>query len=275
MSPFEAILLGVVQGLTEFLPISSSGHLVLFQHLLGFRQPEILFDVCLHVGTLAAICVVFFKEIKQMLVTLLLLPARSRAAGGLKKLYMTDEAVRMAALICFGSLPTALLGLIFHQFVDRLFASVAMVGVMLLVTGCMLWLTRRLGQPGRALMGLTVKDALLVGLVQGLAILPGISRSGATISAALFAGVDRETAGRYSFLLSIPAILGALVLEADASISQATIPPEVMLIGAAVAAGIGYAALKILLFVVNRGKLHRFAPYCWLVGATALLIGLL
>ena len=275
MSPFEAILLGVVQGLTEFLPISSSGHLVLFQHLLGFRQPEILFDVCLHVGTLAAICVVFFKEIKQMLVTLLLLPARSRAAGGLKKLYMTDEAVRMAALICFGSLPTALLGLLFHPFVDRLFASVAMVGVMLLVTGCMLWLTRRLDQPGRALMGLTVKDALLVGLVQGLAILPGISRSGATISAALFAGVDRETAGRYSFLLSIPAILGALVLEADASISQATIPPEVMLIGAAVAAGIGYAALKILLFVVKRGKLHRFAPYCWLVGATALLIGLL
>lgn len=275
MNPFEAILLGAVQGLTEFLPISSSGHLVLFQHLLGFRQPEILFDVCLHVGTLAAICVVFFKEIKQMLITLLNLPARSRAAGGLKKLYMTDEAVRMAALICLGSLPTALLGLLFHQFVDRLFASVAMVGVMLLVTGCLLWLTRRLDQPGRPLMGLTIKDALLVGLVQGLAILPGISRSGATISAALFAGVDRETAGRYSFLLSIPAILGALVLEADASISQATIPPEIMLIGAIVAAGIGYAALKILLFVVNRGKLHRFAPYCWLVGATALLIGFL
>jgi undecaprenyl-diphosphatase len=122
-------------------------------------------------------------------------------------------------------------------------------------------------------LGLTAKDALLVGLAQGMAVLPGVSRSGATISTALYIGVDRRTAGRYSFLLSIPAILGALLLEADASIAQTSIPASTMLIGAAAAAGVGYAALKILLFVVHRGKMYRFAPYCWLVGAAALLLG--
>ena len=274
MGPLEAILLGAIQGLTEFLPISSSGHLVLFQHLLGFRQPEILFDICLHVGTLVAICAVFFRDILHILGTLLRLPQKSRRAGGLANLYRSDENVRMAAMIVFGSIPTALLGLMLHPYADRLFSSVTLVGVMLLVTGSLLWLTRRTAEQGRPVMGLTVKDALLIGLAQGLAILPGISRSGATISTALFAGVDRKTAGRYSFLLSIPAILGALVLEADTAISQTSIPAGVILIGAAAAAGIGYAALRILLFVVNRGKMHRFAPYCWLVGATALLIGL-
>lgn len=274
MGPFEAILLGAIQGLTEFLPISSSGHLVLFQHLLGFRQPEILFDVCLHVGTLTAVCVVFFKEIVHILTTVLRLPAKSRAAGGLKNLYRTDEAFRIAALICIGSVPTAALGLAFHQFAERIFTSVALVGFMLLVTGCLLWFTRAAPGQGRPVLRMTAKDALLVGLAQGMAILPGISRSGATISAALYAGVDRHTAGRYSFLLSIPAILGALVLEADASISQTTIPAGIMLLGASAAAAVGYAALRILLFVVHRGKIYRFAPYCWLAGAAALLIGL-
>ena len=275
MSPVEAILLGVVQGLTEFLPISSSGHLVLFQHLLGFQQPEILFDVCLHVGTLMAICAVFFKDIAHILTTLLRLPTMSRAAGGLKNLYLTEEAVRMTALIMIGSLPTALIGLLLHQYAEAIFASVVLVGVMLILTGCVLWFTRRVVEKGRPVLGLTARDALLVGLAQGMAILPGISRSGATISTALYIGVDRQTAGRYSFLLSIPAILGALLLEADASLSQTSIPASTMIIGAAAAAGVGYVALKILLFVVDRGKMHRFAPYCWLAGAAALLLGLI
>ena len=274
MSSFEALLLGVVQGLTEFLPISSSGHLVLFQHLLGFRQPEILFDICLHVGTLAAICTVFFRDIVHILTTVIHLPGKSRAAGGLRNLYLTDEAVRIAALIIIGSIPTALLGLVFHQHVERMFASVTLVGAMLLATGSLLWFTRRVPQNGRATLDMTARDALLVGLAQGMAILPGISRSGATISAALFIGVDRQTAGRYSFLLSIPAILGALAIEIDASVSQASMPVSTMLIGAAAAAGIGYAALKLHLFDEHRGQMHRFAPYCWLAGTAALMLGL-
>lgn len=273
MSLFEAILLGAVQGLTEFLPISSSGHLVLFQHLLGFRQPEILFDVFLHVGTLAAICTVFFKEIVQILSVGFHLPAKTRAAGGLKHLYRNDPAARMAALIAVGSVPTALLGLLFHRFAEQIFASPALVGMMLLLTGCLLWFTRRAAETGRSILKLNARDALLVGLAQGMAILPGISRSGATISTALYAGVDRKTAGRYSFLLSIPAILGALMLEADASLTHTTIPAGIILMGAATAAGIGYAALKVLLFVVHRGQMHQFAPYCWLAGTAALLLG--
>jgi undecaprenyl-diphosphatase len=199
----------------------------------------------------------------------------SRAAGGLKNLYLTEEAVRMTVLIMIGSLPTALIGLFLHQYAEAIFDSVGLVGVMLILTGCVLWFTRRVVEKGRPVLGLTARDALLVGLAQGMAILPGISRSGATISTALYIGVDRRTAGRYSFLLSIPAILGALLLEADASLSQTSIPASTMIIGATAAAGVGYVALKILLFVVDRGKMHRFAPYCWLAGAAALLLGLI
>jgi undecaprenyl-diphosphatase len=267
----EAVLLGIVQGLTEFLPISSSGHLVLLQQLLGFKEPELLFDICLHFGTLIAVCAVFFKDIRSIVSTLWHLPALIQSAGGFKPLYAANPDIRMVALIVCGSLPTAVLGLLFHEIADRLFASVAIVGFMLLVTGTLLWFTRRSKVTGRPLKRVTLKDALLIGLTQGLAILPGISRSGSTISIALFLGIDREVAGRYSFLLSLPAIMGALALGFDASQTAAPMPIDVILPGAFAAFGVGYLALKLLLQLVRRGQLFRFAPYCWVVGVVALV----
>jgi undecaprenyl-diphosphatase len=269
LGPAEAVILGVVQGLTEFLPISSSGHLVLFQQLLGFREPELFFDICLHVGTLGAVCAVFLQEIRSLVSTLVRLPCLARRAGGFKPLYRADANVRMLVLIAWGTLPTAALGFLFREIADRLFASLVVVGFMLLITGTLLWFTRKVKPTGRRLERVTLKDAVLIGTVQGLAILPGISRSGSTISAALYLGVDRDVAGRYSFLLSIPAIIGALVLSLDAVTEPASISLAVLL-GTLSAAGVGYLALKLLLKIVRGGQMFRFAPYCWVLGIIAL-----
>lgn len=272
METFYAVVLGIIQGLTEFLPVSSSGHLVLLQNLFGFEEPEILFDISLHVGTLAAICVVFFKEIQSILTTLARFPGLMKSAGGMGALFAKNEDVKLVVLIVMGSIPTGLLGILFHNIAGQIFGAVWIVGGMLLVTGTFLWLTRRVGFGGRKLTRFTIKDALVIGLVQGMAILPGISRSGSTISVALFLGVDREVAGRYSFLLSIPAILGALIMGLDSSVIQTSIPFKTMLLGTAIAGVIGFIALKVLLIVVKQGRLYRFAPYCWIVGIAALIM---
>ncbi|WP_419660406.1 UppP: undecaprenyl-diphosphatase (Bacitracin resistance protein) [Desulfosarcina variabilis str. Montpellier] len=266
MNTVEAIVLGVVQGLTEFLPVSSSGHLVLFQNLFGLQEPELLFDICLHVGTLAAVLVVFFREIVEILIALVRIPGQIKPAGGLLRLFRTDPQVRMALLIVVGSIPTAIIGLLFKEITDQLFGSTAIVGCMLIVTGSVLWLTRLVRKKGRSITDATFMDALIIGVVQGLAILPGISRSGSTISAALFLGLDRKVAGRYSFLLSIPAIVGALVLGMDEPELQTSIPLGTIVVGSVASALVGWLALVILLRVVDRGQLHRFTPYCWLVG---------
>lgn len=272
MNTIEAIVLGAIQGLTEFLPVSSSGHLVLFQNLFGLKEPELLFDICLHVGTLAAVLIVFYREILDILTALVRIPGRLRSAGGIANLLAGDRSIRMALLIVVGSIPTAVIGLLFKEITDRLFGSLTIVGCMLLVTGTLLWLTRAIRSQGRPVEQTTLKDAIVIGIVQGLAILPGISRSGSTIATALFLGVDRTVAGRYSFLLSIPAIVGALALSLDTPELHTTIPLETILAGSVISAAIGWLALLILLRVVDRGQLHRFAPYCWIVGAITLVI---
>jgi undecaprenyl-diphosphatase len=271
LSTLEALILGIVQGLTEFLPISSSGHLVLMQHLFGFNEPELLLDTCLHIGTLLAVVVVFWPEIRTIVATLWRLPLLLRSAGGAAALFRSNGEVRICGLIVAGSIPTALLGVVFHRAAERIFASVPLVGFMLLVTGSLLWLTGRVAATERPLLRMTVKDALWIGLSQGIAILPGISRSGATISTALYLGIDRKLAGRFSFLLSIPAIAGALLLQIFSSELHTAAAAPAVLLGSTAAAVSGYLALKVLLRLVERGRIRHFAPYCWLLGTAALL----
>ena len=271
MEVLQAVALGVTQGLTEFLPVSSSGHLVLLQNLLGIHEPELLLDISLHVGTLAAVFIAFRGEIWSILATVVCFPGRMKTAGGWRPLWQEDPDVRMIGLIVIGSAPTAVLGLLFKEIAEQLFGAVWIVGVMLLVTGTLLWLTRRAGNQGRKIGAATTRDALVVGLVQGLAIIPGISRSGSTISAALFLGIDRELAGRYSFLLSIPAILGAVWLGVDGSMGKSTLSAGAIAAGTLVSAIVGYAALTVLLRTVRKGYLYYFAPYCWVVGGIALV----
>ena len=275
MQLIQAVFLGLIQGLTEFLPVSSSGHLVLLQSLFGIKEPEILFDIFLHVGTLAAVCVVFFAEIRSILNALISLPQLTKVSGGLKALYQENEPARMAVLIVVGSVPTAILGLFFRSIVNDIFGSTRLVGLMLILTGILLWQTRRFRIKGRPLKNTGLKEALIIGLVQGFAIIPGISRSGSTIAVALFMGLDRELAGRYSFLLSLPAILGALILSFNSPAMETALSVHLFVWGTITAAIVGFAALKILLRLVRRGRIHFFAPYCWIVGIVTLIIGLL
>lgn len=272
MDTFQAVALGTVQGLTEFLPISSSGHLVLFQSLLGLHESEILFDIAVHVGTLGAVFLFYFQDLREIAETLFSRSLWSGGGQGLFKAFREIPQFRLLVLIIIGTVPTVALGLAFRPIAETLFSSLRIVGVTLLVTGVMLWLTRRLQMTGRSTGKLTWKDALWIGFVQGLAILPGISRSGATIAVGLLRGIERETAARYSFLLSIPAILGALVL-ACVGISGANYDTSLAILvgGAVVAFGVGYIALRILVQLVRQGRFFLFAPYCWCLGVFCLL----
>ena len=269
----EAIILGIIQGLTEFLPVSSSGHLVLLQQLFGLKEAELFFDVCVHLGTLVAVMIVFRQEIKNIILALLRLGALAGRKDRLLSTVAADPELKMALLIVIGTIPTAVLGLLFNRIADRLFSSAFMVGVMLMVTGLLLWITRRT-TPNNHPPGvdrLTAKNAILIGIMQGLAIIPGISRSGSTISIGLLLGVNRELAARYSFLLSIPAIVGAGLLSLTNGLSRTDLTFQIPLAGAITAAFVGYAALKALLHVVKKGRLYGFAPYCWLVGMLAII----
>lgn len=271
MNLLQAGSLGIIQGLTEFLPVSSSGHLVLLQHLFGLKEPELLFDISLHVGTLLAVCLIFRRAIHSILRSLLTLPALVRHSGGWPQLYRKNDDIRLAGLIVIGSIPTACLGLLFKEVAESIFGAIWIVGIMLLVTGSLLWLTRFKTKKGRHILEMGITDALLIGLIQGMAIMPGISRSGATISLALFLGIDRELAGRFSFLLSIPAILGALLLGLGSPDMKTSIPVGTVLTGVLVSGIVGYAALIVLLKMVKNGKLYHFSPYCVLVGVGALI----
>ena len=265
MTHLETILLGVVQGLTEFLPVSSSGHLVIFENLLGFKEPEILLDASLHLGTLLAVCIYFRSDLKKMIQELWAWVAPGSQNGAL------GSHALLALMVVVGSIPTAFIGLIFKDPLEALFSSVTTVGVMLLVTGVIVGVTKFISRNHGKWDQVGIWMALAIGTVQGLAIIPGISRSGSTIVCALLLGLNRETAGRFSFLLSIPAIIGAvgLHLESDA-IARVGIAP--LTVGFASSALVGFFALKLLMGMVKKGHFYYFAPYCWVVGILTIIL---
>jgi undecaprenyl-diphosphatase len=266
---YYAVFLGVVQGLTEFLPISSSGHLVLFQQLMGLRGPKVLLNVSLHVGTLIAIFAVFRSEIREALAAV---EWASRGISG-RWLRWSEliqvPALRMVGLVAVGTIPTGIVGVAFRKRLESMFGEPCTVGWMLILTGFLVGATLFSRRGSRGVQRTRVVDALLIGLVQGIAIIPGISRSGATIAAAIFLGMEREWAGRYSFLLSIPSILGALILSL-ADWKEGNIEAMELLVGMAVAGLVGYGALTVFMKLIVRGKFYNFAPYCWIVGILTL-----
>jgi undecaprenyl-diphosphatase len=265
MDNFETILLGIVQGLTEFLPVSSSGHLVIFENFLGFKEPEILLDASLHLGTLLAVCIYFRSDLRKMVQELWawVTPGDDTGIG------LTSHA-SLALMVVVGSIPTALIGLTFKDPLEKLFGSVTTVGVMLLITGVIVGITKFISLDHAKWDQVKVWMALIIGVAQGLAIVPGISRSGSTIVCALLLGLGRESAGRFSFLLSIPAIIGAvgLHLESDAIARVGVIP---LTVGFASSALVGFFALKLLMGMVKKGHFYYFAPYCWIVGALTII----
>ncbi len=284
MEYYQGIILGIVQGLTEFLPVSSSGHLVLGQIFFGYTEAQLAFDISVHVGTLLAVFVVYFKDILAMLTSIGRFVAAVSARQSVSGLIQQDKNLLMAFMIIAGSVPTAVIGLVLKKFEHVLFASSVLVGFMLILTGTILWLSRKYYQtpeqaagpgPGRSENqsgpGYGIKEACVIGIVQGLAVIPGISRSGSTIATGLFMGLDRDTAARFSFLLSIPAIVGAELLGVKEMIETGGSIDAVTLFATLAAFITGLAALKILIKLVHAGRFHLFAPYCWLVGALVLL----
>ncbi len=268
MTILEAIVLGVLQGITEFLPVSSSGHLVLMQHFLGIKESQVFFDVMLHLGTLGAVIIVYYQLIGSLVRT------------GCSTLFQTDfyrhprltisntSDLRLIWFLLLGSIPTGLIALLFKDSLEAIFGKPMIVAGMLIITGLILQLSR-LGQRRRQTeTSLRAWHTPLVGIVQGLAIIPGISRSGSTISISLLLGLSPQVAAQYSFLLSIPAILGAVVLKFK-DVGEITIAPTVIVAGTLTSFIVGYIALRFLLAILNRGKVSIFSYYCFALGIVA------
>ncbi|MFH1010158.1 MAG: undecaprenyl-diphosphate phosphatase [bacterium] len=255
--------MGIVQGITEFLPISSSGHLVVLQGLLGFREPQLAFDVMVHLGTLLAV-ITFFRRSLVGMVASIFVPSLRRS-----------EEWNLLKMVIIGTIPTVFIGAIFKDPLEELFASPSAVGFFWLMTGLLLFMADRWLWNGKDLSRGTLQDALAVGFFQGLAIIPGVSRSGATISMGIFRQFSGANAARFSFILSVPAVLGATVLEARKITSVAKDELLIFISGAAVAAIVGYLAIALLIRLIRARRLAIFSYYCFAAGIltlTALLV---
>ena len=275
MTFWMALVLGVVQGIAEFLPISSSGHLSLLQYFFGMEEPDNLYNILLHFATLAAVCVVYWRDIEEMIVEFF----RGAAAlvSGDKSQGRPPEGRRLVLLVILGTLPLFLV-LPFDDLVEGMGANPTFVALMLLLTGCILFLSDHYSGGKKTARTATVKDALLVGLAQGMATIPGLSRSGTTISAGMALGFDRNFAVRYSFLLSLPAVLGATLLKVVKVIVAESMDLKLLpmyLCGMIVAGVVGYFSISLVKLLADRGKFGKFAFYCWIVGGIALIFSLI
>ncbi|HEO64794.1 MAG TPA: undecaprenyl-diphosphate phosphatase [Spirochaetes bacterium] len=269
---FDVIILSLVQGATEFLPVSSSGHLVLFEQIFKFQPEgldEHLINVVLHFGTMMATILVFKEELMDILKAIF--SKRILKIKSLKSI-QEDNSLWLVLIILIGTIPTGLIGLFFRDQFKELEGSILAVSLALIITGLILFSIRFIKPPSKEdYKDITLWDSLIIGTVQGLAITPGISRSGITISAGLWRNIRRDKIGHYSFLLSLPAIFGATLLElGHVNLSQLKILP--LLIGFIVSFITGYIALKWLLKFVNQGKLQYFSYYCWAIGLVSLVI---
>lgn len=260
MNYFDAIILGIVEGLTEFLPVSSSGHLAVARAVMGLRADDAAFvfvAVALHVATLGSVLVVYGGRLWQV------------AVGVFRR---SGDAVRYAAFLVIGTIPGAVLGVLFHERFEEAFGSLRFIGAAFIVTGFVLWSTRW-SRPRAG--GMTPGDALGIGLAQAVAILPGISRSGSTISASLWRGLAPEAAAEFSFLLAVIIIAGSGAFEARKAVSGlAAVGAAPLAASFVVAFASGVWSIRFLVALLKRGRFYAFAPYCWTVGVLTIVYAL-
>jgi len=265
MSILQAILLGLVQGFTEFVPVSSSGHLVLVPWLLGWPAPGLVFDTVVHWGTLVAVLAYFWSDWWGLITAWL---------RGLVRWDWRDPQARLMWLLIVGIIPAVVIGYLFQDFFESLFGAPVAVSVFLLVTAALLALGERLGRRAQTVGELGWRDALVIGVAQAAAIAPGLSRSGATMTAGLLRGLKRPDAARFSFLLSAPIILGAglVSLLGLASSPKPQSQAPVLVVGFLVAAISGYVAIRGLMRYLQRRSLYVFSFYCLWVGVSCLVV---
>jgi undecaprenyl-diphosphatase len=273
MNLFQALVLGIIQGATEFIPISSSGHLVLVPWILGWEKAPLAFDTTVHWGTLVAVIAVFWEELWELL---------TAGLKGLLAVFVDQSGydrrqARLAWGIILASVPAGLAGLLFEDFFEDLFGRPTAAAALLLVTAGILVLSERISQQERTLVEIRLLDAVFIGVAQALAIMPGISRSGATIAAGLTRGVRREAAARFSFLLSVPVIFGAglanLLELLTTQGAQDMVAP--LIVGFVTAAVTGYLCIRWLLRFLARRPLFLFAGYCLAFGLFNLVLAML
>ena len=275
MSYFEAIILGLVQGLAEFLPISSSGHLALLQQWFGIQEDKVLlFAVLLHVGTLISVFIVYWRDIAELIVELFL-TIKDLCTG--KGLRLQERPVRkLGIMIIVATIPTGIIGILFNDLFDSLYNSIIPIGIGLIITGFLLVMAERMGASNRGIEQMNFRNALFIGTVQGIAICPGISRSGSTLFGSLICNLDRKFAVKFVFLISIPSILGSAVMEAPAALESgfdmAQLGP--VLVGLIVAAVSGLIAIKTMIKIVSDKKLNYFSYYVWALGLIVICYGI-
>lgn len=275
MTYLMSAVLGFLQGVAEFLPISSSGHLSLFQYFFGMEEPDQLFNILLHFATLIAVCVYYFQDVMDMIVEFFrgvaALFSKTPSQGN------PPEGRRLVLLVIVGTLPLFLV-LPVEGKIETLGSSPVFVSCALLVTGCILFLSDKYGGGRKTAKSATIKDALLVGIAQGFATVPGLSRSGCTISAGMALGFQRKFAVRYSFLLSLPAVFGATLLKVIKTIRAAEPLAEGLLpkylLGMAIAGVVGYFSIRLVDMLASKGKFGAFAWYCWGAGVLFLILSL-
>lgn len=264
MDPLEALVLGIVQGLTEWLPVSSSGHLVIAQEMLGMDADEnLVFDLVVHLGTLIAVCAYFRRELWRVLVGMTT-PKERRGEQ--------ENALRkLGFLLLIGTVPAAIAGILLTDYVESIF-DIKLVGIALMANAILLFAAERFGNRG-AKKSANTRDAVVIGTFQAVSIMPGISRSGSTLSGGMFMGLERETAAVFAFLLSVPILLAAF---AYGVVTLDTFDLDVVasVIGAVAAFATGIVSIGYLLKAVRAGKLWIFAGYCMVVGAAVLLLSL-
>ncbi len=274
MSVWNAIVLGIVQGIAEFLPISSSGHLSILQNLFHLQSAEnghMFFDVLLHLATLVSVCIAYRREVADIVMEIVSwfkrdLPQSRRPSDPL-------ATRRLIFMIVIGTLPLFVV-VFFNDLIEPLYYSTIFIGIALILTGCMLYVSDRMVPGRKTEKSMRVRDALIIGVCQAVAVIPGLSRSGTTITAGLSVGMNRERAVRFSFLLSIPAILGANLIALIKALKEgidASLLPAYLL-GMVVAGVVGYFSIELLRRIARKGRFGGFAYYCWAVGLLAILL---
>lgn len=281
MSLLQAILMGIIQGVTEFLPVSSSGHLAIFKALFQIEEPGLLFDVLLHIGTLFAVFIVYFKDIMKMIVEFFCLIRDcfynlvyffKNHFGNGEEAYIrlvSNSYRKLDLLVIVATIPTAIIGIVDSDFVEMASELLIIPGICLILSGVLLLVADHTKEGDKTPKQITYSNAFIIGICQGVATLPGLSRSGTTITACLVSGFRRTLAVKFSFILSIPAIIGSLVFELkDIELSLVTSTDMVnYVIGMLVAGIVGYICIKMMLLVVRKKKFTGFAIYCMILGA--------
>ena len=268
------ILLGIVQGLTEFFPVSSSGHLVIAKYFLKLHLPGAAFEAFLHFGTVVAVIVLFRKEIKELVISFFDSIYKLSHGENTSNISKNNSSSKFAWFLVISTMPAAIIGYTFSSYFETLFSNPIIASFMLIITGTLLWLSNKYYTGGnKNISEITYKDAIFIGVAQAVAIIPGISRSGLTIIAGLSRNLDREFAARYSFILSVPIILGASMFKMR-ELSFLNIDLSILILSGLVAAISSYGAMKIFIGLLKNRKIYFFSYYLWIISGLTIWISL-